>query len=67
MLLLPYFVCRVEVDRFLASAQRNSGGRFLREGNMKNPLDSLVGTVIAGVVITVVMVWLVMVIAGGGA
>lgn len=34
---------------------------------MKNPLDSLTATVVSGLVITVIMVWLVMAIANGGA
>ena len=33
---------------------------------MKNPLDSLTTTVIAGLVVTVIMVGLVMAIANGG-
>ena len=40
---------------------------LLKGGDMKNPLDSLTTTVIAGLVLTVIMVGLVMAIANGGA
>ena len=40
-----------------------AGGKM---GAQMNPLDSLSGTVIAGLVLTVIMVLAIMMIAGGG-
>jgi hypothetical protein len=39
--------------------------RLQEEGNMKNPLDSLWGTVIAGFVLTVILYYIVKSVIGG--